>query len=148
MSQTIPFSGPVLVARRGGLLLALPVGAVGNASGAWCTPPPPWSPAWVAGLAMRDDGVHPVVDALPDGVAPAPRQQRLLILATTTPAWALVIDGVEGMGTATAGGGLLPRLTLPSAWAQVGRLGDGRAVVLIVPQQIAAHLAGTLAVAS
>ena len=147
MSTATPFSGPVLVARRGGVLLALPVGAVGNASSAACTPPPPWSPAWVAGLAMRDDGVLPVVDALPDGTVPEPRQARLLIFATTTPAWALVIDGVEGMATA-GGGGPLPRLTLPSAWAQAGRLGDGRAAVLIVPQQIAAHLAGTLAVAS
>jgi hypothetical protein len=142
------FSGHVLVARRGGLLLALPVGVVGNASSVACTPPPPWSPAWVAGLAMRDDGMYPVVDALPDLTVPAPRQPRLVIFATTAPAWALVIDGVEGMATATATSAPLPRLALPSAWAQAGRLGDGRAAVLILPLQIAAHLAGTLAVAS
>ncbi len=148
MSVATPISDQVLVVRRGGLLLTLPVGAVGNASSAMCTPPPPWSPTWVAGLAISDDGVHPVIDTLPDGSLPAPRQPRLVILVTTTPAWALVIDGVEGMATATATSGPLPRLALPSAWAQAGRLGDRRVAVLILPRQIAAHLAGTVAVAS
>jgi hypothetical protein len=148
MSPVASLAVPVLVARRGELLLALPVETVGNAGSLPCTPPPPWSPEWVAGLALRGEDVLPAIDALPGGPVAAPGRPRLLVIATTTPAWALVIDGVEGMATATATGDPVPRLTLPSAWAHAGRLGDGRAALLIVPQRIADHLTGAVAVSA
>ncbi len=148
MPPSAPLAVPVLVARRGELLLAMPVGTVGNAGSLPCTPPPPWSPAWVAGLALRGEDVLPAIDALAGGHVPAAGRPRLVIIATTTPAWALVIDGVEGLATASATGDPVPRLTLPSAWAHAGRLGDGRAALLIAPQRIAAHLTGAVAVSA
>ena len=137
----------VLTAIRSGALLALPMAACGRATPVMVSARLPATALWLAGLAYDPSLTKSqpwwLVDALPDNAAGAGEATVALLAAGLQPAWGLLIDHLDVLTLAVAGGGAPSPLALPAAWYTGCLLADGRRAALLDPQAMLQELVST-----
>ena len=149
MSPTDGSSQPVrvLTAIRRGAVLALPMAACGRATPVVVSAGLPLTARWLAGLAcapsQTDRPPWWLVDALPPHLPDHGVTTVALLAAGLQPAWGLLIDHLEALTLAVAGGGAPVPLALPGGWYAGCLLADGRRAALLDPQALCTGLART-----
>ena len=107
----------------------------------------PVSARWLAGLAydpsLTDSRPWWLVDALPATVPALETTITALLGAGLQPAWGLLIDHLDVLTLAVAGGGAPTPLALPASWYGGCLLADGRRAALLDPQALLQDLAST-----
>jgi hypothetical protein len=127
----------MLTARRGGALLALPMAACGRATPVAVSARLPTTALWLVGLAydqsLSDRSPWWLLDALPSQTDNADTTTVALLAAGHQPAWGLLIDSLDVLTLAVAGGGAPTPLAVPAAWYSGCLLADGRRAALLDP---------------
>jgi hypothetical protein len=127
----------VLTARRGSALLALPMAACGRATPIAVSARLPATAQWLVGLAfdvsLSDRRPWWLLDAMPGPTTDADAPAVALLAAGQHPAWGLLIDSLDVLTLAVAGGGAPTPLAIPPAWYSGCLLADGRRAALLDP---------------
>ena len=137
----------VLTAIRSGALLALPMAACGRATPVVVSAHLPTTALWLSGLAhdpsLTDSPPWWLVDPLPVQAPGVGETTVALLAAGLQPAWGVLIDRLDVLTLAVAGGGAPSPLAIPAAWYTGCLLADGRRAALLDPQALLDELAPT-----
>jgi len=160
----LPEEGRVLIAERGGLLVAVSLPNIGRALPVRCSARLPLSVTWCAGRAIADGFGVWLLDVAPS--APTRDPDHALLAPGETPAWAVRVDRVIGLATVisvtsdrratsdrwatsdsstTANNGANWPEGWPTEWGTSCILADGRQAGLLASDVISRELAGVAA---
>jgi len=144
----------VLMAERGGVLVAVLLPNIGRALPVRCSARLPMSVSWCAGRAVAEEFDVWLLDVSPSSPTRSP--DHALLAPGEVPTWALRVDRVIGLATVVSvlaedvsSWPLSPLASWPkgwpAGWATTCTLDDGRQAGLLASHAISRELAGVAA---